>query len=151
MGRLVSINTSPGGVPKLPRSEATVSLDGLDGDGHVYRHHGGPDRAVVIYARELIEALQREGHPIGIGTTGENFTVEGIDWSRVDVGTVFGVGDEVRVEVTKFTTPCATITGSFADADSNRIAQKLHPGWSRVCCRVLAPGTVRLGSPVSLL
>lgn len=148
-GRLVSINLSDGGVPKSPQPSAVVTVDGLDGDRHRFQYHGGLDRAVVLYAREIIEALQREGHPIAIGRTGENLTVEGIEWSRVVPGARLEVG-EVLLEVTKFTTPCRTIVGSFADGDSTRIGQQPLPGWSRVCARVLASGTVRVGDPVVL-
>ena len=31
---LVSINISPGGIPKLPIEEAKVTIDGLEGDGN---------------------------------------------------------------------------------------------------------------------
>ena len=44
------------------------------------KHHGGSEQAVCIYALERIHALQQEGHPIDVGTAGENVTVEGIDW-----------------------------------------------------------------------
>ena len=38
-----------------------VSEQGLDGDGHRFHMHGGPDKAVCVYAIEIIEALQKEG------------------------------------------------------------------------------------------
>jgi MOSC domain-containing protein YiiM len=149
-GRLASINRSKGGVPKTPGPEAMITADGLEGDHHAdRRHHGGPDRAVTLFSLERIATLQAEGHPIAAGTTGENLTVSGIDWALVGPGTVLTIG-EVRLEVTKYTTPCATIAGSFRGGEIARMAQRSSPGWSRVCARVLAPGRVRVGDPVSL-
>ena len=150
VGRVVAINRSHGGVPKLPVRDVFVGVDGLEGDSHVYHRHGGPDKAVCLYSLELIEALQREGHPIAAGTTGENVTVKGLDWARVVPGVRLSVG-AVQLEITEYTTPCQTIIASFADARSARISQKLHPGWARVYARVLAEGILTLGDPVSLV
>jgi MOSC domain-containing protein YiiM len=43
------------------------------------------------------------------------------------------------------------ITGVFKDGDIARVSQKTHPGWSRVCARVLVEGMIRLDDPVRLL
>jgi MOSC domain-containing protein YiiM len=149
-GRLVSINCSDGGVPKSPVAEVLITEAGLAGDRqHDLRFHGGPDRAVLLYSMELIEALQKEGHPIRVGGTGENLTLSGLDWNLIVPGSEISVG-AVRLLVTKYATPCHNISGSFVDGDMTRIAQKLHPGWSRVCAKVLAGGTVRVGDSVRL-
>src|SRR5437868_11749433 len=150
-GTLASINLSNGGVPKKQVAGALVSRSSVVGDAqNDQKHHGGPERAVCIYALERIHALQQEGHPIDIGTTGENLTVEGIDWALVIPGAQLSIGDEVRLEVASFTNPCKTIKGSFIDGKFVRIAQKLHPGWSRVYARVLREGRIRSGDPVKL-
>ena len=113
-------------------------------------HHGGPERAVCVYSLERIHSLQVEGHPIDVGTVGENVTVEGIDWDLVVPGARLRVGNEVLLEIASFTDPCKTIKGSFIDGKFIRIAQKLHPGWSRVYARVLSEGPIRSGDPVQL-
>src|SRR6187549_403013 len=101
-GLVFSINTSPGGVPKLPVAEAVVTINGLVGDGHSnLKHHGGPDRAVSIFAIERILALQDEGHPIGAGSTGENLTLSGIDWDLVAPQSLLEVGDAL-LEIVSF-------------------------------------------------
>ena len=146
-GAVIAINISNGGVPKHSVSAAEVTVDGIVGDRHRNRYHGGLDRAIVVYAHELIEALQEEGHPIAIGTVGENITVEGLEWARLVPGTTIEIG-EVRAKVTKYATPCKTIRHSFSDEDSTRIDQSEHPGWSRVCCRVLAEGRIAVGDRV---
>jgi MOSC domain-containing protein YiiM len=150
-GRLESINTSRGGVPKEAMFEAQVTSEGIIGDvQRDLRHHGGPERAVSIYSLDLIAVLQREGHPIAAGTTGENLTISGIDWALLVPGRELRVGD-VRLTVTGYAAPCENIRRSFKDERFTRISQKLHPGWSRVYCRVIVPGTIRPGDPVRLV
>ena len=149
-GRLDSINISDGGVPKLPTPEAAVTADGVVGDRQLdLRFHGGPLRAVSLFSAERIAAMQAEGHSIAPGTTGENLTVSGLDWSLVLPGACLEIA-EVRLEITAYAAPCSNISGSFAGGDIARISQKRNPGWSRVYARVLTPGHVRVGDAVLL-
>ena len=151
-GRVVQINVSPGGVPKLPVSSARVTTDGLEGDGHRdLEHHGGPERALCLFSLEQIRALQAEGHSVTPGALGENLTLEGVDWERVQPGAVLELGEEVRIEITRYTSPCFNIKPSFVGGDFARVSQKRHPGWSRVYAKVLQPGPIRQGDPVRLL
>jgi MOSC domain-containing protein YiiM len=147
-GQLESINTSRGGVPKVSAFEALITEHGLDGDRQRdLRFHGGLDRAVVLYSLDVIRALQQEGHPIAVGSAGENLTVSGVDWSAIEPGVEFSTG-EVRLLITKYASPCENIASYFLNQDFTRISQKRHPGWSRVCARVLAGGIVRIGDTV---
>ena len=149
---VVSLNVSKGGVPKLPIAEARVGVAGVSGDcQRNLKYHGGPDRALCLFAVELIEALAAEGHPIGIGTTGETVTLAGLDWAELTPSTRLRLGAAVLVEITDYTKPCRTIQDSFSGRRSGRISQKTHPGWSRVYARVVAEGVVRSGDPVVLL
>lgn len=153
-GRIESINVSGGGVPKVSRPEAWISRNGVYGDAQANRKlHGGPDRAVCIYSLEVIRALRSEGHPVGVGTTGENLTVSGVDWDLVVPGTVWRAG-EALLEVASYTAPCKTIRDSFLAKRYKRISEKVNPGWSRVYARVLEEGRARVGDAfvaVSLL
>jgi MOSC domain-containing protein YiiM len=129
-----------------------VSRLGLENDTqNDKKHHGGSERAVCLYSLERIRSLQTEGHPIDIGTAGENVTVEGIDWDRIAPGVTIRIGDEVLLEIASFTNPCKTIRASFIAGEFVRIAQKLHPGWSRVYARVLREGQVRFGDLVEVI
>jgi MOSC domain-containing protein YiiM len=148
----VQISVSPGGVPKRPVPSARVTSLGLQGDAQRDReHHGGPDRALCLFSGERIRALQAEGHPIGPGSTGENLTVEGVDWSAVTPGSYLLLGEEVIAQVTRYTAPCANITASFLDRDYSRVSQKRHPADSRVYARVLWEGSLTNRDPVQLL
>ncbi len=150
-GVLASINISTGGVPKGRVAGAKVSRLGLLNDAqNDTKHHGGPERAVCVYSLERIRALQAEGHPIDVGTVGENVTVEGVDWDLVVPGARLRLGQAVLLEVASFTTPCKTIRESFIDGEFVRISQKLHPGWSRVYARVLSEGEIRAGDSVEV-
>jgi MOSC domain-containing protein YiiM len=137
-------------VPKTSVFEALVSAQGLDGDRQRdLRYHGGPDRAVVLFSLDLIEALKAEGHPVVVGGTGENLTVSGIDWPSVVPGTNVQIG-EVRLVVTAYAAPCSKVGPAFRAQNFARISQKVHPGWSRVCTRVDVGGVVRIGDRVTL-
>jgi MOSC domain-containing protein YiiM len=149
-GRLESINVSDGGVPKLPVAAATITPAGVHGDRQRdLRNHGGPERAVSLFAAEVIAALAAEGHPIRAGTTGENLTISGLRWSEVVPGAELTVGP-VRLLVTRYVTPCRNIEASFVGGEFARISEKLHPGFSRVYARVLESGVVRVGDAVRL-
>ena len=149
-GRLEAINLSRGGVPKQCVFEARITEQGLEGDhqNDTY-HHGGPDRAVVLFSLDVIQRLRMEGHPIATGTVGENLTLSGLDWPAIVPGTRVTIGD-VELRITKYATPCNNIRRSFLKNDFMRIYQDHHPGWSRVCARVVKGGIVRPGDAVSV-
>lgn len=150
-GRIFQLNISAGGVPKLAVRESHVNELGMAGDEHRFPDlHGGPERALCLFSLERILELQAEGHPIFPGAVGENVTISGVDWQRVVPGAQLSLGDEVLLEITSYTAPCNTIPAYFADGQFQRIAQKLHPGWSRVYARVLNGGKLRVGQPVKL-
>lgn len=150
--RIVQISVSPGGVPKLPIPAARVTELGLEGDLHRdMEHHGGPERALCLFALEQIRVLQAEGHNVSPGAIGENLTVEGLDWERVTPGSRLELGAGVLIEVTRYTSPCFNIKKNFADGDFSRVSQKRHPGSSRVYARVLRAGMIRQGDTVRLV
>jgi MOSC domain-containing protein YiiM len=152
MGVIFQLNRSDGGVPKLAVEEALVTETGLVGDRQAHtKIHGGPERAVCLFSLERIEELQREGHPITPGSTGENVTVKGLDWSELAPGVRLALGDEVVLEITSYTNPCNNIAASFIKRNYKRIAQKKHPGYSRLYARVISTGRLRVGQAVRVL
>lgn len=149
-GRIEQINVNPrGGVPKYAVASAEIHNTGVAGDRQRdLRFHGGPERAVSLYSAELIAALRAEGHPINPGSTGENLTISGLDWARLEVGSRLQIGDWVELEITGYASPCSNIEESFHDGAFKRISQKLYPGWSRLYARVLSPGELHIGDSV---
>lgn len=151
-GHIFQINVSKGGVPKLAIPAGEVSAAGLSGDRQRdQRHHGGTERALCLYSLEHIMALQEEGHPIYPGAIGENVTVAGIDWGLLTPGARLRLGEVVEIAITGYTVPCSNIAAVFADGNMNRVSQKKHPGWSRLYARVLQPGSIAPGDPVTVL
>ena len=150
-GRVLQVNVSPGGVPKTPVPSAHVGRLGLEGDAVNHpKIHGGPERAVCLFAQEIIDALRAEGHPIRPGDVGENLTVEGLDWPALEADAVLAVGDGLRLQLTQRVEPCRTIAGAFADGGFKRIQPSRVPDETRWYARVLTPGTVRPGDAVQV-
>lgn len=148
-GRVFQLSVSAGGVPKHRVFEAEVTELGLSGDRQRdLRVHGGPERAVCLFAIEQIALMRDEGHRLGAGSTGENVTTEGIDWSLIGPGSRMTMGDGVVVEVTGYASPCWKNAQWFKDGNMQRINQATHPGSSRVYARVLQTGKVREGDPI---
>ena len=87
IGRVLHVNTSPGGVPKQSVERARVGQLGLEGDAHAHIGvHGGPHRAVCLLGIEVIRRVAAEGHPIAPGTVGENLTTEGLELAGLASG-----------------------------------------------------------------
>lgn len=150
-GKLLQVNVSDGGVPKLPVETARVTALGVEGDRQASDTvHGGPHRAVAILGIEAIRRVAAEGNPIGPGTTGENLTTEGFDVSLLPAGTRLAIGDDVVLEISQPTNPCRTIRHSFSDLRFGRLSMKAHPADSRMYARVLREGVVRAGDPIRL-
>jgi|SRR5688572_23370641 len=148
---LYQINVSDGGVPKHPVLEAVITKAGVEGDRQQnLKVHGGPDRAVCLYSQELIERLQDEGHLIEAGSSGENLTLAGLEWEKLQLGDQLRIGPEVRIEIMSYTTPCEKNAQWFRDRDYKRVSHKINPGWSRFYAKVLREGEVRPGDEVVL-
>lgn len=150
-GVVFQINVSRGGVPKTPIEEADVDYRGITRDSQAdKRYHGSPGQALCLYAVEKLAELAAEGHHIGPGSTGENITLYGVDWSLITPGRQLRIGDEVLIEVTDYASPCKKNARWFKDGNFNRINHALHPGWSRVYARVLDIGHIKTGDRVVL-
>ncbi len=159
-GRLIQVNVSRGGVPKLPVEQAGVFFDHIDGDSwNDVKHHGLHGQAVCLFSLELIAELKAEGYPVFPGALGENFTTEGVDYRGVRLGDKFRVGNEVEIRITKVRRPCRTITiygeGIIrATFDAGvRAGDPSSPRWGRsgYYAEVLKEGLVRPGDSFSLL
>ena len=147
-GHIFHIARSNGGVPKNSVSEANVGELGLEGDRQKHtKVHGGPERALCLFSLEVMEKLQREGHPIYPGSTGENVLIAGLDWAALKSGTRIALGD-VIVELTRTAEPCKNIAASFIDRRFKRLEA---PNEMRWYCRIVQTGHVRVAMPVRVL
>jgi MOSC domain-containing protein YiiM len=151
-GRVLQVNTSKGGVPKVPVPEARVDRLGLLGDRHSDNlSHGGPLAAVSLLAIEVINRVAADGHPIAPGTTGENITTEGIEWGELPIGTRAAIGPDLVIELTKHVSPCRTIAHNFSDGRFVRLSSKVHPLDTRLYASVVREGTIRPGDDITIL
>ena len=153
-GVIHSVNVShEGGVPKLPVKAAIVRYEGVEGDHNRFRTErrgSDPGRAVNIFSLERIQELQSEGHSIGVGTTGENLTIEGVDWDVLEVGMTLKVGN-ATIELSEPCAPCWKIGDSFEGQNFSRIDHDKEVGWSRWSAKVIEEGDVSVGDPVSVV
>lgn len=145
-GTVHQISVSRGGVPKRAVPDAEVGYLGVEGDDHDDKqHHGGPDQALCLFSLEVIDRMRSEGHDMAPGHAGENLTIRGVDWDTVVPGARYRVGERLEIEITSYTTPCATNKRWFKDGDFTRMLHTRHPGESRVYARVLQGGRIRVG------
>ena len=125
---------------------------GPDGDRHVDKSHGGVDAAVYVYAAEdaayFAQTLDREIPP---GLFGDNVRTRGLDVTSSLLGERWWVGEPgtgVLLEVRKPRTPCHNFSMRMGidgfHVDFNRT------GRVGAMCRVLEPGVVRAGDPVTV-
>jgi MOSC domain-containing protein YiiM len=103
---------------------------------------------VCLFSLEVIRLLQAEGHPVVPGALGENVTLQGIDMGALVPGDRLQIGDQVLVELTRYTTPCTNIATSFQHGNFSRVLQAKYPGHSRFYARVLQEGEIHPGDPV---
>lgn len=125
---------------------------GLAGDAVCdLRHHGGSDQAVYAFAREELDAWERElgGRKLANGAFGENFTTLGLDVSGARIGERWRVGADLVLEVTSGRVPCRT----FADHLGERgwVRRFTRQGATGAYLRVIEPGAVRAGDPIAIV
>jgi MOSC domain-containing protein YiiM len=124
--------------------------EGLSGDQQYDRRsHGGPERALLMYAAEhyakwRIEWDRRE---VGPGAFGENLTVLGLNEDLACIGDVYLAG-EVRMEVASPRTPCLNLARRHGIPDLVRTVVENHrSGWY---LRVLREGWLEAGMELTL-
>ncbi len=150
-GVITQVSANGGGVNKQALAQADVGYRGLATDRQSNRkHHGRVWQALCLYSKEVIEALQVEGHPIQPGNVGENITISGLDWAHLRPGTLLKLGRDVVIELSAAATPCAHNTPYFLDGNYKRMDHDVHPGWSRLYASVLVDGTIRPGDSVEV-
>jgi MOSC domain-containing protein YiiM/SAM-dependent methyltransferase len=153
-GLLLSVNTSPGGVPKRPIGSGQMGKRGVHGDGHDKPEpiHGTPAQAACLYAFEAIERVRADGHQAFPGAYGENFTIAGLDWGGLRRGDTLRIGTGgPLLLLTDYATPCDTQARWFTGGKYGRISARAHPEDARWYASVLEEGPVAAGDEVRLI
>lgn len=143
------------GINKIPAEKIDVIIPGPDyGDGsgiagdHIgdTKHHGGQQKAVYAYSRELLDEWGRElGRELPNGAFGENLTTSGIVWADAVINQRVQIG-EVELEVSVPRTPCRT----FAKWMGERawVRRFTEAGDCGAYFRVIREGVVRAGDAI---
>jgi len=157
-GTILQISISLGGLPKHALSEGLITPLGIQGDQHAHRSiHGGPRKAVLLIASEVVDELAARGYPVFYGALGENLTTRGIRIADLRVGDQIRAGAAL-LEITEPRGPCSalsiygeSIKDEIYDA---RVKARDHtsPRWgmSGFYARVLSPGPVYINDVISL-
>ncbi len=159
-GILKQINRSNGGLPKYAVAGPVVlSETCIEGDRwRNLKFHGGPKKAVLMAAAEVIEGLAARGFPVFYGALGENLTVAGMDPHLWRAGQRYRVGRDAVIELTTLRTPCgnlavygAGIKAGLYDAQC-KAGDVAAPHWAHggFYARVVKTGMVEAGDAVVL-
>lgn len=158
-GAILQVNVSRGGIPKRPIEEGFLAPLGIEGDAVAHpQFHGGPRQAVLLIAKEVIDALAAAGWPVFPGALGENLTTEGIDHKQFRPYQRYRVGEAV-IELTKPRSPCAALDmyGPGIQREIHDKAVKAgdvsspHWGMSGFYASVVQSGTIRPQDIIVLL
>ncbi|MFF4401178.1 MOSC domain-containing protein [Streptomyces sp. NPDC001480] len=171
--KLLSVNLGrPRAVPYTDQPEGVTGIDKRPADGPVrvaapgpkgvggsglagdtvcsLRHHGGDDQAVYAYAREDLDAWERElGRSLADGRFGENLTTSGLDVSGALIGERWRIGSEVILEVTSGRIPCRTFQGHLGER--GWVKRFTRKGATGAYLRVIEPGEIRAGDPIEIV
>lgn len=145
----VGNHTAISGIRKHPvPGRVRVDAGGVVGDRVLNtRHHGGPDQAVYVYAREDYDAwADILGRALPHGKFGENLLIGGLESADVRIGERFQIG-HVILEVTGVRIPCGTLGAVMEDAGFvKRFVQARRPGFYT---RVIQGGEIGRGDDVT--
>jgi MOSC domain-containing protein YiiM len=156
---VLQVNISPGGLPKHPVAQAFLTPLGLEGDGHDHPAiHGGPQKAVLLIAAEVVDELKTRGYPVFYGALGENFTTRGLAIRDLRIGDTLRIGGTM-VEITKPRGPCVQLDvygPSIKSEIYDPAVKRLDPssprwGWSGFYAAVRTTGPVGPGDPIEVL
>ncbi len=158
-GAVLQINISPGGLPKRPVDRARVTPFGIEGDSCAHPAvHGGPRKAILLVASEMVAELIEAGYPLYYGALGENITMSGIDPKWMRAGQRYRIG-QVLIELTTLRGPCDALNVfgkslRFEITDAAAKAGDFHsPKWARggFYAAVLETGEICTGDPITLI
>jgi len=157
-GSIVQISISPGGLPKRRIEGGLISSLGIEGDDHAHpKVHGGPRKAILLIAAEVVDDLATRGYPLYYGALGENLTTRGIPIHDLRLGDQLRAGCAL-LEITTPRGPC-TALHVYGESLKSEIydarVKALDPasprwGMSGFYARVLEPGQVRTNDIIQL-
>ena len=158
-GSIIQVSISFGGLPKRAISGGLVTPLGIEGDLHAHPGiHGGPYKAILLIASEVIDGLIARGYPLFHGALGENLTTRGITIRDIRIGDRLRAGG-ATLEITAPRGPCTALDiygeSLKEELSDERVRALDHtsPRWgmSGFYASVLAPGPVRPNDIISVV
>ena len=158
-GVIVQVGISLGGLPKRAISGGLITPLGLEGDRHAHPAiHGGPRKAILMVASEVIDDLVARGYPLFPGALGENLTTRGITIRDIRIGDRLRAGG-ATLEITAPRGPCTGLDvygESLKEEISDERVRALDytsPRWgmSGFYASVVEPGAVRLNDIIAVV
>ncbi|MCL6478961.1 MAG: MOSC domain-containing protein [Peptococcaceae bacterium] len=143
MGRIVAVCTSPkkGMRKKNVGQGVLVEEHGLEGDAHTGSWH----RQVSLLAMESIRKMRDQGLDVGPGDFAENLTTEGIELTRLPVGTRLKIGLEALAEVTQIGKECHNRCAIYYQAGDCVMPRE------GIFVRVIKGGPVKVGQEIEVV
>lgn len=142
MGRILAICTSSAkGTPKSCVSVAKcIENFGIEDDAHAGNWH----RQISFLAFEKIDEFRKKGAEVDFGAFGENFVVEGIDFSKVSIGTRLK-SEDIIFEITQLGKECHSRCKIY-----EKMGDCIMPR-DGIFAKVLQGGEVREGQEISFI
>jgi MOSC domain-containing protein YiiM len=158
-GSILQVNISRGGLPKRPIAEGRILAFGLEGDFHAHpKLHGGPGKAILIVASEVVDQLKARGYPLFYGALGENLTTRGLEMRDLRIGDQIRAGGAL-LEINQTRVPCSaldvygvSLKREIYDAQV-KAGDCTSPRWgmSGFKAGVIQPGPVRPGDIITVV
>jgi len=124
----------------VPEAEVKAGL-GIVGDAHAGKWH----RQVSLLALESIEKMIARGAAVSPGNFAENITTEGIDFTRLSLGSRLRLGESVELEITQFGKECHDHCEIF-----RQVGDCIMPR-EGIFAQVIAAGRIHVGDVVEVL
>jgi MOSC domain-containing protein YiiM len=114
---------------------------GVEGDAHA---DCGWHRQVSLLANESINKMRGKGMELNFGDFAENITTEGIEVSKLPLGTRFNIGKDVVLELTQIGKEC------HASCEIRTLIGDCIMPREGVFTRVIKGGTVKPGDKIKV-
>lgn len=123
---------------------------GFAGDDQAdLEHHGGPYKAVCVYAHDHYAYWEKElGRTLEPSAFGENLTVEAMSEETVKIGDLYRVGGAL-VQVVQPRIPCHKVNRKFGRTDM--VDRMTSTGFTGYYLKVIQEGMVQAGDRFDLV